>query len=83
MANPTGNAAIDAVIANVAAEDTVVDSAIVFINGVPKLITDAVAAAVANGATAAQLAPLTDLATGLTTKTAALKAALMANTPPA
>jgi hypothetical protein len=62
---------------------TVEDSAIVFITSVPGLIATAVAAAQANGATAAQLAPLTDLSSALKTKSDALQASLTANTPQA
>lgn len=73
--------AVDDVVAAVAAENTVVDSAIAFINSVPKLITDAVTTALANGATAAELAPLTVLAADIAAKTSALKTALTANVP--
>jgi len=61
---------------------TVVDSAVVFINGVPGLIADAVAKAVANGATEAELKPVRDLGDQLKAKSDALAAALTANTPP-
>jgi len=74
---------IDDVIAAVTAEDTVIDGAIAFINSVPALITDAVNKALANGATAAELQPLTALAADVTAKKDALAAALTANTPPA
>ncbi len=63
--------------------DTVIDSAVVFITGVPKLIADAVAAALANGATAAELKPLTDLGDTLKAKAQNLQDAMTANTPPA
>jgi hypothetical protein len=62
---------------------TVEDSAVLFITSVPGLIATAVAAAQANGATAAQLAPLTDLSATLKTKSDALQTALTANTPQA
>jgi hypothetical protein len=74
---------LDALVAAVAAEDTVIQGAITFINGVPALITAAVTAALAGGATPAQLAPLTGLVTDLQNQTAAITAALTANTPPA
>lgn len=73
---------IDDLVAAVAAEDTIVDSAIVFINGVPGLIQAAVTQALANGATAAELAPLTAVVTDLQAKSSALQAALTANVPP-
>lgn len=76
MASP-----IDTVIAAATAENTVVDSAIVFINSVPGLIQAGIQQALAGGATAAQLAPLNDLATEMDAKKAALQAALTANTP--
>lgn len=69
--------------ADVAAETTEVASAIVFINGVPALITNAVNAALAAGATAEQLAALTALSTSLEAETPALTAALTANAPAA
>lgn len=67
----------------IAATDTVIDSAIVLINGIQAQIATAVAAAIANGATAAELAPLTDLNAGLKAKTDALAASVAANTPAA
>ena len=74
---------IDDLVTAVAAEDTVVNSAIVYIKSVPGLIQAAVDRAVAGGATAAQLAPLTGLVSDLQAKSAALQAALTANTPSA
>jgi hypothetical protein len=74
-------AAVDNVVAAVAASDTVVNSAIVYINSVPQLIQTAVTAALNGGATAAELAPLTALVTDLQAKSSALQAALTANTP--
>lgn len=65
----------------IAATDTVIDSAVVLINGIQAQIATAVQAAIANGATAAELAPLTDLNAGLKAKTDALAAAVQANTP--
>ena len=75
--------AIAKLTADVTAEKAVVDSAIVFINGVPGLISAAVATAQAAGATADQLQALTDLSTKLEAETPALSAALTANTPAA
>lgn len=65
------------------AQEAVDDSAIAFANGVPTLINNAVAAATANGATAEELQPLTDLAASLDAKSQALAAAILANTPAA
>ena len=47
---------IDALVAEVAESVTIMDSATTLINGISERITAAVAAAVANGATEAQLA---------------------------
>jgi hypothetical protein len=80
---PTGNATIDALIAQVTVDQTVIGSATTLINGIQQEIADAVTAALANGATATQLAPLTDLTTALAASDAALAAAVAANTPPA
>jgi hypothetical protein len=74
------SAEVDAAIAAMQEAETEEDAAMVFIQGVPAMITTAVAAAQANGASAAELAPLTSLASELRTKTDALKAALA---PPA
>ena len=70
-------------IAEVQAAETVEDSATAFIQGVPGLIAAAVAKALANGATEAELAPLAQLTTDLKAKSDALTAALTANTPSA
>lgn len=77
MANPVIQQLIDAVTRN----KVVVDSAVLLIQGIGDRITDAVNQALANGATAAELAPLTDLVTTLATETDALAAAVAANTP--
>ena len=77
--NPDLQALIDAV----TAEQTIDASAVAYIQGVPGLITAAVAAATANGATAAELAPLKDLAAALTTSGQAIVTAIGANTPQA
>lgn len=69
---------LNVVIADVTAENTVIDGAITFIEGVPALIQTAVDAALAKGATPAQLQSLTDLGTAITTKKDALAAALVA-----
>jgi len=72
---------IDALVAEVAEDVTVMDSATALINGISERITAAVAAAVANGATAAQLAPLTSLAASLDASSNSLRDAVVANTP--
>ena len=69
--------------ADVTAEDTVIDSAVTLLNGIPALIKDAVDKALAAGATPAQLQSLTDLGTTMTAKSQALAAAVTANTPAA
>jgi hypothetical protein len=66
----------------VAAEETVEDSAIALINGIPALIATAVGNAQAQGATDAQLASFTSLGASLTAKSAQLAAAVTANTTP-
>lgn len=63
------------------AEHTVVASAIAFINGVPGLIADAVTKALANGATAEELAPFQAVIDAIKADSAATQAALLANTP--
>lgn len=71
----------------VAQETTVNASAITLITGFGQKLTDAVAAAKADGATDAQLQAFTDLATGIKADSSALAAAVTANTgttpPPA
>ncbi len=62
---------------------TVEKSAEALINGIQSRIAAAVAAAVANGATAEQLQPVSDLAAALDTESDALNAAVVANTPAA
>jgi hypothetical protein len=57
----------------------IIDSATAFVNGTAQAIADAVAAALANGATQEQLQPLTDLGEAMKVKADALAAALQAN----
>lgn len=76
-------AAIDQLVKDVAAEDQVVDGAIVLINGFGKRLNDGIAAALAGGATAAEMASLTTLSTDIQVKTTALAGAVLANTPAA
>jgi hypothetical protein len=78
-----GPQAIDDMVTEVHDTVGVMDSAIVYIETVPTLIANAVSEALANGATAEQLAPLTDLHTQLDAKRQALADALAANAPPA
>lgn len=61
----------------------IIQSATALINGIQGRITDAVNAALANGATEAELQPLNDLVTALDSEGNALAAAVAANTPPA
>ncbi len=63
------------------AADTVMDSAAALIGSFPGLIKTAVDAAIAGGATAAQLQPVTDLGVAMKAKSDALLAAVAANTP--
>ena len=79
----SGTDQIAALTAEVTAADTVIDSATTFIQGVAAQITAAVAAAIADGATAAQLQPLSDLGTTLQAKSQALANAIVAGTPAA
>lgn len=79
----TGQEQITALTQQVTKATTVEKSAEVFINGVGTLISNAVAAALANGVTAEQLQPLTDLGTALDTESDALTASITANTPAA
>ncbi len=72
---------VDDTIAAMTNAVTLMDGYIVFAKGVPALIQTAVDKALAGGATAAQLAPLTDLIAQLTTREADMTAAVLANTP--
>lgn len=78
MTNPT----LDALAAQVDATKGVIDSAIIFINGFAARLDAAVAAALANGATAAELAPVQGEIDALKAKTDALAAAIAANPTP-
>lgn len=75
------NPNLDKLIHNSEAAVTVLDSCAVFFDGLPALIAKAKADAIANGATEAELAPLTDLADTLKVKSDAIAAAIVANTP--
>jgi hypothetical protein len=79
----TGTEQIAVLLQEVTDADTTIDVATAFVNGVPKMITDAVAASNALGATQEQLQPLTDLATNFQAiKAKALADAIAANQPP-
>lgn len=80
MPNPLDDA-ISTLNAEVTREKTVTDSAIALINGIQTRIDAAVAAALAAGATQAQLKAITDLSAGLKTEDDNLAAAVQANTP--
>ncbi len=69
--------------AQVTKATTVEKSAQTLIEGIQARVEAAVAAAVANGATAEQLQPVSDLAAALDTESDALNAAITANTPSA
>lgn len=71
---------IQALQADVAAEKTVVDSAVALINGFAAKLQAAIDAATAAGATAEQLQNLTDLHTSVTAQTTDLATAV-ANNP--
>ena len=76
------NAVIDQLVQQVHDTEGVLDSAVVYVKSVPGLIDTAVQKALANGATAAELAPLTDLSAELKAKGQALSDAIAANPVP-
>lgn len=69
--------------AEISKATTVERSAEVLINGFSARLDAAVQAAIANGATAEQLQPVSDLGTTLSNESDALQAAILANTPAA
>ncbi len=73
---------IAALTADVANETTVTTSAVKLVQGIPALISAAVAQALAAGATPAQLASLDALGQSINANAASLAAAVTANTPP-
>jgi hypothetical protein len=77
----TGVGPIDDLVNAVAAEDAVIASAITLINGIAARIQAGIDAALAGGATAAQLSVLTGTVSDITTQTSALASAVQANTP--
>jgi hypothetical protein len=76
MANPV----IGELVQEVSETTTIMESATVLINGFRDRLAAGIAAALANGATAAELEPLTTMKTELDTKGNALAAAVEANT---
>lgn len=79
MANPS----LDALSAQIQKATTVEASADALIKGISQRIADAVQAALANGATAAELQPVSDLGTALDAQSDTLQADITANTPAA
>lgn len=77
------NPQLDALTTEITNATTVEDSATALINGIAAQIAAAVQAALANGATAAEIQPVADLGTQLQAKSDALQAAITANTPAA
>lgn len=76
-------AILDDLAAQVKATTDAEDAAILVLNGIAARIQAAVDAAVAGGATAAQLQPVQDEVNALKAKTDELSAAVVANTPAA
>jgi hypothetical protein len=74
---------ITALQADVTAQTTVNASAVALLEGIPGLIQTAVTAALAAGATPAQLASVKAVGDSIITNSAALAAAVTANTPAA
>ena len=68
-------------IADITAATEVIESATIFVNGVAARIDAAVEEAKANGATEAELQPVTDVAAALRVKAQELADAVAANTP--
>jgi hypothetical protein len=72
---------LDALAAQVAANVSAEQSAVILINGIASRIQTAVTNAIAGGASADQLAPIQAEVTALQTSATALAAAVVANTP--
>ena len=72
---------IQPLIDQVKADDDVVDAAVIWINGSNARIQTAIDQALANGATAAELQPLTDELAVQKSKVQAIADAIKANTP--
>ena len=75
------NPALDALAHQVEVTNGVVDSAVTLINGIHAAQEAAIAQALKNGATEAELAPLVDLNAAFKAKVDALSAAIEANSP--
>ncbi len=75
------NPVLDALKAQVEASTQVEASAVLLINGIAQRIADAIAAAIANGATAAELAPVQTEVDALKASAQTLADAVAANTP--
>ncbi len=75
MTNPV----VGTLVTDVNAAKGAMESAVVLINGFQARLDAAVAAALANGATAAELQPLSDLSAAFEVDTQALAAAVAAN----
>ncbi len=75
------SAILDSLAAQVQASTDVEASATLLINGFAARVQAAVDAAIANGATAAELAPVQDEVNAMNASAAALSAAVAANTP--
>jgi len=74
---------LDSLTAQVTASEEVEASAVILINGFAARVQTAIDAALANGATAAELAPVQTEVDALKASTDALSAAVAANTPAA
>lgn len=72
---------IENLTADITKATTVVKSATILVNGIQARIDEAVAAAVANGATEAELKPVSDLSDALETEAGSLATAVEAHTP--
>lgn len=77
-----GNPVIDALAAEVAQEVDIMKSAKILIDGFAARTQAAIDAALANGATAEQLVPVTQIVTDLNDNGDALAASVAANTAP-
>lgn len=82
MMNPLDQA-LAALATQVKTNTNAEDSATAILNNIPTMISDAVAKALAAGATTAQLQSIADLGTALSAHAAPLAAAVVANTPAA
>lgn len=68
-------------IADITRATEVIDSALILVNSIPALLDKARDQALQNGATAAELQPLSDLSAALRSKSQELADAVVANTP--